>query len=206
GTGKKRKGDGRLQTLLRQFEHTVGVNGFFIRLIQGKDNNGRRLVRWLSASEAAQKFTFGEVTHWLRPDGAGDLHCQGRVRRFYLEWDRGTVRLPDMVEKFRAYAAYFAGLQHRGTKLPASPRVLVVTVSPLRENIIWQGLDATFAEAAAEPAPFLTSVDTLVERVGPSGPVWRSSGSPDRVFWLGGRGLLAGLDPSAGASARAKPR
>src|SRR3970282_2068615 len=92
---EKKKGGGRLGTLLRQLDHTVGVNRFFVRLIRDGAKGGPRLVRWLSASEAAQRFTYGEVSHWLRPDGAGDVHFQGKVRRFYLELDRGTVKLPD---------------------------------------------------------------------------------------------------------------
>jgi len=88
-------------TLFPSRDRTAGVNRFFVRLIRDGVKGGPRLVRWLSASEAAQKFTYGEVTHWLRPDGAGDVHSQGRVRRFYLEWDRGKVKWPDMIEKFR---------------------------------------------------------------------------------------------------------
>ncbi|MDP2674620.1 MAG: replication-relaxation family protein [Dehalococcoidia bacterium] len=183
GTGKKRKGDGRLQTLLRQFEHTVGVNGFFIRLIQGKDNNGRRLVRWLSASEASQKFTYGEVTHWLRPDGAGDVHFEGNVRRFYLEWDRGTVRLPLLVEKCRLYAAYYAYLARAGVPDSHRPSSLVVTNSPLREGILWRALDSALEEVSRPQARFLTSVAALIHRLGPFGVVWHGADGSARRRW-----------------------
>jgi len=203
---EKKKGGGRLGTLLRQLDHTVGVNRFFVRLIRDGAKGGPRLVRWLSASEAAQRFTYGEVTHWLRPDGAGDVHFQGQVRRFYLEWDRGTVKWPDMIEKFRSYAMYFVALQRRGTDPDATPHVLVVGVSPQREDAIWKVLQASIAEVGLQPTPFLTSVDTLVTRVGPFGLAWRSHGEPDRVVWLGRRERLSGSDPSAGASRRTRPR
>jgi DNA-binding MarR family transcriptional regulator len=202
--GKKR--GGRLRTLLRQLDHTVGVSRFFVRLIRDGAKGGPRLVRWLSASEAAQKFTYGEVTHWLRPDGAGDVHFQGRVRRFYLEWDRGTVKWPDMIEKLRVYAAYYAYLARAEVPESNSPSALMVTASPQREDAIWKVLRLSFAEVGLQPTPFLTSVGTLVERVGPFGLAWRSHGEPDRVVWLGRRERPAGPDPSGGARARARPR
>jgi hypothetical protein len=200
--GKKR--GGRLGTLLRQLDHTVGVNRFFVRLIQDGARGGRRLVRWLSASEAAHRFTYGEATHWLRPDGAGDVHFQGRVQRFYLEWDRGKVKWPDLVEKCRSYAMYFAALGRRGTELIATPRALVVTVSPQREEAIWKVLQMSFAEVGIPPTLFLTSVDALVERVGPFGPAWRSCGASERVLWPGWAAPAKVSDPSAGVGTRAE--
>ena len=40
---------------------------------------------WLSASEAAQRFTCGDVPHWLRPDGAGT--STGRARCGAFTWN-----------------------------------------------------------------------------------------------------------------------
>ena len=176
-----KQGGGRLQTLLRQLDHTVGVNRFFVSLIAAGAKGGPRLVRWLSASEAAQRFTCGDVPHWLRPDGAGDVHWQGKVRRFYLEWDRGTTRWPEMVDKCRLYAAYYANLARTGVE--NGPDVLMVTTSPVRENIIWRTLTTAFVEANASPGHILTSVDPLVARMGPMAAVWRLAGSLARVCW-----------------------
>jgi DNA-binding MarR family transcriptional regulator len=201
-----KKGGGRLGTLLRQLDHTVGVNRFFVRLIQDGAKGGPRLVRWLSASEAAQKFTYGEVTHWLRPDGAGDVHYQGRVRRFYLEWDRGKVKWPDMIEKLRVYAAYYAHLARAEVSESRTPNALVVTSSPVREGVLWRAIRAAFDEAGVKPTPFLTSVGMLVERVGPFGLAWRSQGASDRVLWPGRAAPPRVSDSSAGASRGTRPR
>ena len=176
-----KQGGGRLQTLLRQLDHTAGVNRFFVRLIADGAKGAPRLVRWLSASEAAQRFTCGDVPHWLRPDGAGDVCWQGKVRRFYLEWDRGTTRWPEMVDKCRLYAAYYANLARTGVE--NGPDVLMVTTSPVRENIIWRTLTTAFVEANASPGHILTSVDPLVARMGPMAAVWRRAGSLARVCW-----------------------
>ena len=183
-----KQGGGRLQTLLRQFEHTAGVNRFFLRLIADGGKGGPRLVRWLSASEAAQRFTCGDVPHWLRPDGAGDVHWQGKVRRFYLEWDRGTVRWPEMVEKLRVYAAFFAKARRDGTEEGSLPEVLFVTTSPMREAVAWRCLDDAFSDIGQAPSHFRTSVHTLVCGAGPLGQVWQTFGSSQRSFWLSGGG------------------
>ncbi|MDO8612559.1 MAG: replication-relaxation family protein [Dehalococcoidia bacterium] len=184
-----KKGGGRLSTLLRQLDHTVGVNRFFVRLIRDGAKGGPRLVRWLSASEAAQRFTYGDVTHWLRPDGAGDVHYEGRVRRFYLEWDRGTVKLPDLMEKCRLYAAYYAYLARTGIAESLKPSALVVTSSPPREGVLWRAIVAAFDEVKASPCYFFTTVDTLIGRAGPLASVWRTLKSDERVSWydFGGR-------------------
>ena len=183
-----KQGGGRLQTLLRQLDHTAGVNRFFVSLIAAGAKGAPRLVRWLSASESAQRFTCGDVPHWLRPDGAGDVHWQGKVRRFYLEWDRGTVRWPEMVEKLRVYAAFFAKARRDGTEEGSLPEVLFVTTSPMREAVAWRCLDDAFSDIGQAPSHFRTSVHTLVCGAGPLGQVWQTFGSSQRSFWLSGGG------------------
>jgi len=175
-----KQGGGRLQTLLRQFDHTVGVNRFFVRLIADGGRDGPRLVRWLSASEAAQRFTCSDVVHWLRPDGAGDVYWQGRVRRFYLEWDRSTAGLPDLMEKCRSYAAYYGSSARSGDD--SGPDVLIVTTSAGRENLIWRTLAVAFGENGPL-GHILTSTDPLVSSVGPTTDVWRRTESPIRARW-----------------------
>jgi DNA-binding MarR family transcriptional regulator len=180
----KKQGGGRLETLLRQLDHTVGVNRFFVSVIRDSTKGGPRLIRWLSASEAAQKFTYGETTHWLRPDGAGDIYRQGEIQRFYLEWDRGTVKLPDLVEKLRSYALFYASASRHAEGHPPGGDLLLVTVSPSREQVIWRLLEESFTEIGMTPSACFTSIDSLVERFGPAGAIWRSFGSSGRVRWI----------------------
>ena len=182
-----KQGGGRLQTLLRQLDHTVGVNRFFVSLIAAGAKGAPRLVRWLSASEAAQRFTCGDVPHWLRPDGVADVHWQGKVRRFYLEWDRGTMRRPETVEKSRAYAAFFANVQPDVCPGATLPYLLVVTSAPSREKAIWDVLRAAFGDIRLPAAWVFTTLDTLVERLGVLGPIWRSGEGAARVSWPVGK-------------------
>ncbi|MPZ50972.1 MAG: hypothetical protein GEU75_17010 [Dehalococcoidia bacterium] len=176
-----KQGGGRLQTLLRQLDHTVGINRLFVRMVRDGDRNDAVLVRWLSASEAALQFKDGDATHWLRPDGAGDLYWQGRTRRFYLEWDRGTMRWPQMDEKCRMYAQYYAWLASTGAG--SIPDVLIVTTTTQRETAIRQALDAALQQASHPPARIFTSVAPLIDRLGPFAAVWRDSSSTKRRTW-----------------------
>jgi len=90
------------------------------------------------------------------------------------------MRGPQMVQKFQYYAAYFASWRSKGD---VPPVVLVVTNSPHRENVIWHDLETAFNEVKAKPSGFFTSLDTLVGRLGPFGPAWRSFDSVRRVSW-----------------------
>ncbi len=175
---EKRQRD-RIKGFLTQFEHTVGVNSFFVRLAASTPASGR-LLRWLNAAESTEWCEYGGKRHRLRPDGSAVVADAGQVRRFFLEWDRGTMRGPQMVQKFNYYAAYFASWRSKGDVPPA---VLVVTNSPHRENVIWHDLETAFDEVKAKPSRFFTSIDTLIRGVGPFGPVWRPFGSSARAAW-----------------------
>lgn len=175
GTGVR-----RLETLVGQFEHTTGTNGFFVRLKRDLDASRGRLLRWLSASEAAQSFTFGERRHWIRPDGYADVRFGGKTHRLFLEWDRGTARrLDHLTQKFQSYAGYLAVHSEQADV----PDLVIVTVSPHREAVIWSILMKVFG--GQPPSNVLTSIDTLMERLGPLGAVWRSSDSTHRLSWSG---------------------
>jgi len=177
----KRQSD-RLKGFLNQFEHTVGVNSFFVRLAASGSTSGR-LLRWLNAAESTERCEYGGKRHWLRPDGSGVVAAGGQIGRFFLEWDRGTMRGPQMMEKFQLYAAYFAS-RRRKRDLP--PAVLIVTNSPHRENVIWHDLETAFDEVKAKPSRFFTSLDTLIGRLGPLAPIWRSFETGGRISWQNG--------------------
>jgi hypothetical protein len=190
----KRQRD-RLKGFLAQFDHTVGVNSFFVRLAASPAASGR-LLRWLNAAESTERYGYGGKTLLLRPDASAILATQGQISRFFLEWDRGTMRGLQMREKFYYYAAYFAS---RRTTSEPGPAVLIVTNSPHRENVIWDDLEKAFNGVQSKPSLFFTTIDTLIRGSGPFGPVWRSFGSAKRAIWPSASVAVA-LDPSAGSS------
>jgi hypothetical protein len=171
------KASRRLDTLVSQFEHTVGTNTFFVRLARDLRAQGGLLLRWLNASEATERFVYREKQHWLRPDGYAEIELGRRVHRLFLEWDRGTTRhTKHLTEKFENYAHYFATHTE-------PPDLLIVTVTPQRESVIWGFLRD--ALDGRHPASVLTSIDSLVERLGPLGNVWRPLGGSSRMSWPG---------------------
>jgi hypothetical protein len=117
----------------------------------------------------------------LRPDGAADVLLSSRHARLYLEWDRGTMRLPEMKEKCCKYAQYFALLARTGAV--SIPDVLLVTTTPDRERGLWDILDEALHDVGRPQVSFLTSVESLVDRQGPLGPVWSNSAGSARRPW-----------------------
>ncbi len=182
-TEGKRKRGGRLETLIWQFDHTVGVNSFFVRLATDARANGGRLVRWLNASEAAERFTYCDLERWVRPDGYAEIELDDRARRIFLEWDRGTMFWSKLIEKLQSYAAYFASRERGESGSGTSPDILVVTSSHQRENSVWHLLASAFDGTGASPDHMFTTIDTLVERLGPLAAIWRSSQSSHRISW-----------------------
>ena len=159
----------RLETLLRQFEHTIGTNSFFARLKRDVDTAGGRLLRWLNAAEATQPFTCHDKRHWLRPDGYAEIELNGKIHRLFLEWDRGTTRRRQhLTEKFKCYADYFS--VHPETTSRAD--LLIVTVNPQREAVIWRFVESAFGSHKATVG-VLTSIDSLLDRLGR----WARSGN-----------------------------
>ncbi|MCL4230908.1 MAG: replication-relaxation family protein [Dehalococcoidia bacterium] len=172
-------GRGRLDTLLRQFEHTVGANSFFVACLAASKPDGPRLVAWRSAIETVVRFESGGVRRSLRPDGAGDVTHEGLLYGFFLEWDRGTERIAVLFEKLDRYEAYYRAL----STVPASaPALLIVTPSPHRENVIWQAVDTVMATGSGRER-VRTTVASLIAQRGAYAPIWRSGMSSPRRSW-----------------------
>ena len=174
---------GRLQTLVRQFEHTVGANSFFVNCLARSAGKGPKLVSWQSAFEAATRFESGGVRRWLRPDGAGEVEHDGASHAFFLEWDRGTERIAVLLEKLDRYAAYYRAPRVSGS---CPPHLLVVTTSPQREEVMWRAVAAVFGKPAfkASDSHVLTTVSSLVDRYGPYASIWRRGGGRERQSWM----------------------
>jgi hypothetical protein len=179
------QGEGRLQTLLRQFEHTVGVNRFCVGTVSDAPKRGFQVVQWLSASDAALRFSFGKLGLWLRPDGILDVHANGVTQRFFLEWDRGTERSRQLREKALAYARYFSTLSRSGLAGDRLPRLLVVTTSPSREKVIREILESAFQETSQPLINCSTTLVPLVQRLGGLGKVWRNATAARRQSLMG---------------------
>jgi hypothetical protein len=69
------------------------------------------------------------------------------------------------------------------TGVDNGPDVLIVTTSPVRENVIWRTMTMAFDEVNGAPGDSFTSIDPLVGRMGPMAAIWRRAGSLARVCW-----------------------
>jgi hypothetical protein len=171
---------GRLQTLIRQFEHTVGANSFMVECLRNSSDPGSpALAVWQNPIEAVVRFESGGVRRALRPDGAGEVVREGRPHSFFLEWDRGTERINVLLEKLTRYAAYY-----RSASAASADALLVVTPTPHREIVVWRAVSAVM-RPEAERGVVRTTVASLVDQYGPYAPIWRQFGSDVRGSWPG---------------------
>lgn len=165
----------RAPTLLQQYEHTIGANGFFIAWLD-RPKGGPRLLSWLGAAESAVRFESGGRRRWLRPDGAGALLTRDHHSPFLLEWDRGTERPPVLAEKLARYEEFFRS----HTTAANEPTVLFVTTSPQREDLVRQMATAILLQHGRR---LLTTTASMLERFGPRAAIWRAGTTEPRTSW-----------------------
>lgn len=171
---------GRLQTLIRQFEHTVGANRFFLDCLAQSQAGGPSLREWQSVSETTIRFESNGVRRTIRPDGTGKVVHDGVERRFWLEWDRGTERIAVLLEKLDRYAAYYRSHTFSDG---SAPQLLVVCPTPHREDVVWRAAGAVFASDHTR-CYLKTTSEPLLERRGPFGTVWRAAIASGRISLL----------------------
>ncbi|MCC6387463.1 MAG: replication-relaxation family protein [Dehalococcoidia bacterium] len=176
-TALPREPGNHLPTLLQQFEHTVGVNSFFVSWLRCRPNNDARLVAWLNAAESAVRIESAGSFHWLRPDGSGTVLAGRYAHDFLLEWDRATERIPVLAMKLARYAEFYHAQHRSGSPLPA---LLFVTTTPQREELV-RHLSATTLSSFDQLV--LTTCASLVQRLGPRAPIWRTQANQPRTAW-----------------------
>ena len=108
---------------------------------------------------------------------SGTVIAGGCVQRFFLEWDRGTERLPVLALKLARYADFYQSCRAR-TEAP--PALLLVTTTPQREELVRR-----VGRAAMGPSVdhLMTTTASLLERLGPFQAVWRCQDEEHRKRW-----------------------
>jgi hypothetical protein len=167
-------------SLLKNLEHTIGVNRFFAYMSESArklaDAGGDdAFMEWRPAAACAR----GGV----RPDGYGVYHRDGKLFGFFLEYDRGT-------EKGRVYRAKFAGYHdYRASRafereFEGFPTILVVTTGPGPEERIARAIGAVGVGRKPELPVLLTTVGRMeATEAGLSAPIWREPGTRARRPW-----------------------
>ena len=190
---------GSRRLLLRNLDHTRGVDAIFVQLIRtlrataGADND--RLLEWRNAVACGRRR--------MRPDGYGMIRRVGKLHGFFLEYDRGTMSARDYGEKWAAYYDYRDSRAFE-RDYDGFPTILVVTADNASEERIARSARA----AAVGRRPSLPLLLTCEWRIaddpanadGLLGRIWREPhGSfADRRPWPGREsGARRGTEPSA---------
>ena len=146
---------------LRQLEHTLGTNAFFVGLasaaVQVTSRGGSdALLEWRSAAACAR----GR----FRPDGYG-CYRRGPSRfGFFLEYDRGTEKPTQYAAKLATYYRYRNSNAFR-RDYQSFPTLLVVTTSErAEERFSHQAYLAQHRHAAVPLRVFLTTTESHTRR------------------------------------------
>jgi hypothetical protein len=110
---------------LRRVEHNTGVYGFFAdlcRAAQRQREQGRKhqLLWWEMGIFIERRYRDHDHMHNLRPDAMAAYLVGERIIRFWLEWDRNTMGVKDLTEKFETYYNYICAREwaRENTPLP----------------------------------------------------------------------------------------
>ncbi|MGF6889606.1 hypothetical protein ABIA39_009057 [Nocardia sp. GAS34] len=152
--------------------HRLGVNGFFAALAAHRNptrlgpaapDSVQGLTQWWSERQCAEMFwTHASGEGDLHPDGYGCWEQDGRVVRFFLEYDTGTESLKTVVSKLADYQEF--PTDNFG--------ILLFSVHSARRET---GLRTALSRAFGSYAPGLMIATTsrdLTHPHGPAGPVW----------------------------------
>jgi hypothetical protein len=163
--------------LMRVPAHTAGVYQFVVSLYRSarvaRAGGQDHFVAWWETGPACAR-QYREVDGWhaLRPDAAGEYVAGTRRLRFWLEWDRGTMRRRDLEAKFAAYDHYVRSREWRADGNTPLPHLLVVTSDYGQETRLLAALAAAFAGGPCSLAVRVTLLDQLMAH-GPLAAIWR---------------------------------
>jgi hypothetical protein len=172
---------GARRQVLKNLEHTLGVNATFIGLYRVARKLAERgyddaVVEWRGAAACSH--------HRIRPDGYGIYRHRGQLCGFFLEYDRGTMSGRDYREKFAAYYDYRAA-GHFEQEYEGFPTILVVTSDPGPEERIAKAVRAVAVGRGHRLPVLLTTLGRIAtDEHGPLGPVWREPWTTVRRGWL----------------------
>ena len=163
---------GSRRLLLRNLDHTRGVDAVFVELIRtlgataGAEDD--RLLEWRNAVTCRRRR--------MRPDGYGMIRRDGKLHGFFLEFDRGTMSARDYGEKWAAYYDYRDSRAFE-RDYDGFPTILVVTTDNAAEERIARSARAASA-GRSQPLPLLLTCDWRIARDpsnsgGLLGRVWR---------------------------------
>ena len=169
----------RSRQLLRNIEHTAAVHGFMAALSEQARSLGWELMQLDPPHRASRHFRFGDRLRSIHPDAFGVLRKGNITWSFFLEWERRAVRPTTMADRLAPYLRYYC--THRPTDdQGVRPSVLVVFDEDLAATHFLLVAQDEMLKVKVE-LPLSVSYKAALERLGPLGRVWQSSGRWDYI-------------------------
>ena len=127
---------------------------------------------------ACRFFRHDDRLHSVRPDAFGVLKRGGKVRPFFLEWERRAVRPVTMAARIAPYLRYYAAnrpLDDHGVV----PLVLVVFEDDIASGHFLRVAGDEMRRTGVT-VPLWVSHRAALERFGPLGVAWQRPGTWER--------------------------
>jgi hypothetical protein len=174
-----------IEHALSTIEHTAGIYTFLAKTQQQAKKIGHE-VCWWETTRSFRRYRFQGAWHNLMPDALFGYQTKERHVEAWLEWDRGSMHLKPMTEKFEAYAHYIRSQQYRQDHRTA-PTLLLVAPQNGREQSLRAVMASVFGTL---PLTFWTTTEPLLHVQGPLAAIWkpmRSGGEEEggRSAWVG---------------------
>ena len=172
----------RSRQLLRNVQHTQAVHGFITSLALQARSHGWEVTQLDPPRRASRYFRYADRLHSVHPDAFGILRNGPTSWPFFLEWERRAVRPTTMAARLAPYLRYFSShrpIDDHGTQ----PAVLVVFDDDLTQTHFLRVAREEMNRARVQ-VPLWVSHRSLLEKMGPLGPVWRApdGGEPTHAF------------------------
>lgn len=163
-----------LPPLLRYPLHTAGVYGFLAALYRAAPSHHITITCWETGEECERSYPWHSIRCNLRPDAEFALLRQDATRlrhhRYWLEYDRGTMRRRDLEAKMRTYADYVRAREWVKDGLPSLPRLLFVVPDTGQERRVSEAARISLADL---PLRILVTTAGHIASADPFAPLWR---------------------------------
>ncbi len=163
--------------LLKHMQHTAGIYGFFVDLVQAaKQKPGYALCWWETGAVCERRYRVHEQWYNLKPDALAECCVGGQHIRFWLEWDCGTMNVRDLAIKFTSYAHYIASREWARER-SMLPVLLCVAPDIAQERRMQRVVQARLTHTPG--VVVWTTTEVLLNELGPLAPIWLQ-GIPQR--------------------------
>src|SRR5260221_5741660 len=116
-----------------------------------------------------RRYRVGEQWYNLRPDALAEYRVGQELVRFWLEWDRGTMNVRDLVIKCTSYAHYIASREWARDSLRL-PGLLCVAPDIAQERRVERVAQATLT--ATPGLVFWATTAGMLKTHVPLAPIW----------------------------------